>query len=94
MTSLHHISLAVGAASGAATSILQNSPTPTNTAMLVPIVSAAIGAVFSYAVLKTTVQVMERDLQQMRKDVGQIYDLTRDLAVKVAKIEGELERPS
>lgn len=61
-------------------------------AMLVPLLSALIGAVSSYAVLKTTVKTVERDVQQMRRDIGQIYDLTRDLAVKVAKIEGELGR--
>jgi hypothetical protein len=91
MTHTHYLSLAVGATSGVASSVLQT-PSSQMTPMLVPIVSAIIGAVFSYAVLKTTVQTMERDLREMRKDLGQVFDLLRESAVKIARIEGELDR--
>jgi tetrahydromethanopterin S-methyltransferase subunit C len=88
-----HFSLAMGAASGIAASILQSpQPQGSMTPMVVPIVSALVGAVFSYAVLKTTVQTMERDVRDMRKDLGQVFDLLRDASVKIARIEGQLHR--
>lgn len=93
MTHITSASLLVGAVTGSASAFMQQAPASTPTmSMAVPLLSALIGAVSSYAVLKTTVQTIERDVQQMRRDIGQIYDLTRDLAVKVARIEGELER--
>ena len=93
MTHSLSASLLVGAVTGSASAFMQQAPASTPAmSMAVPLLSALIGAVSSYAVLKTTVQTIERDVQQMRRDIGQIYDLTRDLAVKVARIEGELER--
>jgi hypothetical protein len=59
--------------------------------MVVPLVSAVIGAVFSYAVLKTTVKTIEKDLFLMRKDLGQVYDLLRDSSTRIARIEGRME---
>lgn len=92
MTHLHTISLGMGVTAGVASSVLQSPTAIASTPMLVPLVSALIGAVFSYAVLKTTVQVMERDIRQMRQDMGHIYDLIRESSLKIARIEGELER--
>lgn len=92
MTHTHYLSIAMGATSGIAASVLQSPETSSVTPMLVPLVSAIIGAVFSYAVLKTTVQTMERDLRELRKDLGQVFDLLRDAAIKIARIEGELDR--
>jgi hypothetical protein len=83
--------LFVGAVTGASASVMQSTTTP-SIAMLVPIISALVGGAVSYGILKGVVHAMERDVAQVRKDIGQIYDLTRDLAVKVARIEGELER--
>lgn len=85
-------SLVMGATSGVASSILQDPNASSLAPMLVPLVSATIGAVFSYAVLKTTVQVMERDMRQVRQDLSQVYDLIREASIKIARIEGELER--
>lgn len=85
--------LLVGTVTGAGASVMQSTTSP-SVAMLVPIISALVGGAVSYGILKGVVQTMERDVQQMRRDIGQIYDLTRDLAVKVAKIEGELHRDS
>lgn len=92
MTSHVYVSLLMGVASGAASSVLQDPTASALTPMLVPLVSATIGAVFSYAVLKTTVQVMERDMRQVRQDLSQVYDLIREASIKIARIEGELER--
>lgn len=93
MTHTLSASLLVGMVTGSASAFMQQSDLSSPTmSMVVPLLSAAIGAASSYAVLKTTVQTIERDVQQMRRDIGQIYDLTRDLAVKVARIEGEIER--
>lgn len=93
MTHSASASLLVGAVTGLSSSFMQQAAISSPAmSMIIPLLSALIGAVSSYAVLKTTVQTIERDVQQMRRDIGQIYDLTRDLAVKVARIEGELER--
>jgi hypothetical protein len=35
---------------------------------------------------------MERDVHQMRRDVGHIYDLIRDASDRIARIEGRIER--
>jgi hypothetical protein len=48
----------------------------------------------SYAVLKTTVQKMERDVRDMRKDMSDIYTLVRESLTKVAKLEGRLDSHS
>ncbi len=93
MTHVTSASLLVGTVTGSASAFMQQAAVSNPAmSMMVPLISAAIGAISSYAVLKTTVQTLERDVHQMRRDIGQIYDLTRDLAVKVARIEGELER--
>jgi len=57
----------------------------------VPIISAVVGGLMSYAVLKTTVQKMERDVRDMRKDMSDIYTLVRESLTKVAKLEGRLD---
>lgn len=80
--------LAVGAVIAAGTSAMQATPLHS---MVVPLVSAVIGAVFSYAVLKTTVKTIEKDLFLMRKDLGQVYDLLRDSSTRIARIEGRME---
>jgi hypothetical protein len=60
----------------------------------VPIISAVVGGLMSYAVLKTTVQKMERDVRDMRKDMSDIYTLVRESLTKVAKLEGRLDSHS
>jgi hypothetical protein len=87
------VSLAIGATSAVGAALLQNIPSP-NTSLLVPVVSAIIGGVMSYAVLKTTVQKMERDVRDMRRDMGEMYTLLRDAMTKIAHIEGRLDRRS
>lgn len=82
--------LAIGAVFAAGTSAVQ--VTEVNQwSVIVPLVSGIIGAVFSYAVLKTTVSTIEKDLHLMRQDIGQMYDIIRELSAKVARIEGRLE---
>lgn len=88
MNSTGLLSLSLGATTAASTAVLQQSISP----VLMTFVSAAVGAIFSYAVLKTTVQVLERDMNQMRRDMGQVYDLLRESSIKIARIEGELDR--
>ena len=85
-------SLKISALLGVSSAVLQNAP-PTGmsmTSLLVPIISAVVGGLMSYAVLKTTVQKMERDVRDMRKDMSDIYTLVRESLTKVAKLEGRL----
>jgi len=92
MTPQHTISLFIGAVTGVSTGAMQTAAAqPTMSPLLVPTVSAIVGAIFSYAVLKTTVSVMEKDLMQMRQDLGQVYDLIRESHSRIARIEGRLD---
>lgn len=65
-----------------------------STSLVVPLVSAVIGAAMSYAMLKTTVARMQMDVRDMRKDMGEIYDLLRENSKAVAHLEGRLENRS
>jgi hypothetical protein len=89
-------SLKVGSVMAVGSAVLQGAAGATSSSsnMLVPVISAAIGGVMSYAVLKTTVQKMERDVRDMRRDMGEMYTLLRDAMTKIAHIEGRLDRRS
>lgn len=59
--------------------------------LMVPVVSAVIGAAMSYAILKTTVEMNTRDIAAIRHDMNDIYTLLRDANNRIAHIEGRLE---
>lgn len=86
------VSLQLGVVSAVGSAMLQQTTgAPMNSASLVvPLVSAVIGAAMSYAMLKTTVSRMQMDVRDMRKDMGEIYDLLRENAKAVAHLEGRL----
>jgi len=85
-------SLGIGVMSAIGSAMLQQTPgVPMNsTSLVVPLVSAVIGAAMSYAMLKTTVARMQMDVRDMRRDMGEIYDLLRENAKAVAHLEGRL----
>jgi hypothetical protein len=89
--SIHTSSLAIAAVTGASASVMQTTTASPTMSMMVPIVSAVVGGAISYGILKGVVQTMERDVNQMRRDMGQLYDLLRDLSAKIAHLEGRLE---
>lgn len=92
MTLDHSAPLTIGAVSAVMSAVVQGgSPAPSLWSLLVPALSAVVGAVSSYAVLKTTVKTVERDVGFMRKDIGHINDLVADTSVRLARIEGRLE---
>lgn len=85
----------IGVVSAIGAVLLQNnSTTGPSMAMMVPVVSAVIGGVMSYAVLRTTVSKMERDVRDIRKDMSEMYALLRDALTKIAHVEGRLDRHS
>ena len=86
---------AMGAVSAVGTAAIQaaGSGDTTMASLLVPVVSAAIGAAMSYAVLKTTVEINTRDISAFRQDMNDIYTLLRDANNRIAHIEGRLNRP-
>ena len=90
------LSMALGAVTAVGTATIQQAAgVPMNGASLVvPLVSAVIGAAMSYAMLKTTVARMQMDVRDMRKDMGEIYDLLRENSKSVAHLEGRLEARS
>jgi hypothetical protein len=91
-------SLKISALLAASSAVLQSSPAHAPgipiASLLVPIVSAVVGGLMSYAVLRTTVHNMEREVRDMRKDMGEIYTLVRESLTKVAKLEGRLDSHS
>lgn len=91
---IYSASLKLGVASGLGSAMLQAAaPSSTSVfspAILVPIISAALGGLVSYAMLKTTVQKMEEDVRTMRHDMGDLSALLRDSMTKIAHIEGRL----
>jgi phosphoribosylcarboxyaminoimidazole (NCAIR) mutase len=91
-------SLKISALLAASSAVLQSSTVSTPgipiASLLVPIVSAVVGGLMSYAVLRTTVHNMEREVRDMRKDMSEIYTLVRESLTKVAKLEGRLDSHS
>jgi uncharacterized membrane protein len=87
------VSLKVAALMGVASAVLQNTgpSVSSNASFVIPIVSAIIGGIMSYAVLKTTVQKMEQDVQGMRDDMRELYTLVRDSMTKLAHLEGRVD---
>lgn len=71
---------AVAVVTGLASAVVQASE-PSPHPFTVPIVSAAVGGIVSFVVLKTTVKVVERDLLELKQDV-------KKLTISVARIEG------
>lgn len=92
MTLDHSAPLTIGAVSAVMSAVVQgSSAAPSIGSLLVPALSAIVGAVSSYAVLKTTVKTVERDVGFMRKDIGHINEVISDTSVRLARIEGRLE---
>jgi hypothetical protein len=61
-------------------------------AMLVPIVSAAIGGAVSYGILKGTVQAVKESHASMETDIKSINKNVVDLVGRVSNIEGRIGR--
>ena len=59
--------------------------------MLLPVISAAVGAAMSYGILHTTVKRMETDMQDLKREVGNIYTLVRESMTEIAHIQGRLD---
>jgi hypothetical protein len=92
---IEQASAGIAASMGVATAVLQAvvpQPTAINTSLLVPISSAIIGGIMSYAVLRTTVTRMERDVRDMRTDMSEMYSLLRESMTKIAHLEGRISR--
>lgn len=92
---IESVSLKLGALFGVGSAVLQNSAPvsggPSMSAVMVPVISALIGGIMSYAVLKTTVKKMEQDVRDMRHDMRELYTLVRDSMTKLAHLEGRLD---
>jgi hypothetical protein len=63
-----------------------------SSALIVPLFSALIGGAMSYAVLRTTVSRMERDVRDIRRDMGEMYSLLRQALTQIAHLEGRIGR--
>jgi hypothetical protein len=87
----HSSSFLIAVITGASSSVMQSTTASPTVSMMVPILSAVVGGAVSYGILKGVVQAMERDVSQMRRDMGQMYDLLRDFSSRIGHIEGRLD---
>lgn len=76
----------IGAAMGVASAVVQAAQPATIVLhpFVVPAVSAVIGGVVSFVALRTTVATMREDLHDIKQD-------HKDIATRLARIEGKLE---
>lgn len=72
--------------------IEQASTAPNFLPFVVPAISGVLGAVFSYAILKNTVETLSKQHDKMQGDLHAIRDTTHTTAERVARIEGTMER--
>ena len=91
MTTETSTALLIGAASAAGTAMAQSGPFSMVT---MPIVSGLIGIAVSWGMMRVTVKVVERDVQGMRNDIRDIYNLSRDISDRVSKMEGRMDARS
>lgn len=83
MTLEHTASTLVGLSTGLASAVVQATGAPPVHPFTIPIISAAVGGIVSFAVLKTTVEVVKEDMRELKGDV-------KDISKRLARIEGEL----
>jgi hypothetical protein len=77
----------IGAIVGMATAVTQQSPVEMGllgSMFSSPVGSATVSMGVALITIKTSVKIMERDLSEVRKDL-------KDVATRVARIEGKLE---
>jgi len=87
-------SAAIGGTMAIASAAIQQASNTTtgSSALIVPLFSALIGGAMSYAVLRTTVSRMERDVRDIRRDMGEMYTLLRQALTQIARLEGQIGR--
>lgn len=90
---MQNYSAAVGGLMGIASAAIQYTATPVFNvnALVVPLVSAVIGGLMSYAVLRNTVSRMEQDVSDIRREMKDMNDMFRDVLVKLSHLEGRME---
>lgn len=87
-------SVAIGGTMAIASAAIQQASNVTtgSSALIVPLFSALIGGAMSYAVLRTTVSRMERDVRDIRRDMSEMYTLLRQALTQIAHLEGRIGR--
>lgn len=90
---MQNYSAAVGGLMGITSAAIQYIATPVFNvnALIVPLASAIIGGLMSYAVLRNTVSRMEKDVRDIRREIKDMNDLCRDMLVKLSHLEGRME---
>lgn len=83
MTLVNAASTLVGLSTGLASAVVQATGVAPVHPFTIPVVSAAVGGIVSFAVLKTTVQLVKDDMRELKGDV-------KDIGKRLARIEGEL----
>lgn len=74
----------MGVTTGLGSAVMQaNAVISTPNPYVVPIVSAGVGGLMSFVVLKTTVRVLERDLSEIKHQVN-------DMNTRLARVEGAM----
>jgi hypothetical protein len=57
-----------------------------------PVVSGLVGAGAAYGILRATVDALNKQVQDITRDVREIRETTHTTAERVARIEGTMER--
>ena len=103
MTYEQGVSMGVGALSFVGSAAIQSAEQAGASPMVVPVISAIIGAAISYGMLRGAVKALERNREDDRREfvtfrtethneLRAIRDTTQHTATQVARIEGTMER--
>ena len=92
MTYEQGVSVGVGALSFVGSAAIQTAEATGASPMVVPIISAIIGAAISYGMLRGAVKALEKNHDDFRAEIKEISHTLHQTAQQVARIEGAMER--
>ena len=92
MTYEQGVSVGVGALSFVGSAAIQAAQTTGVSPVVVPVISAIIGAAISYGMLRGAVNALQKNHDDLRLELREISRVTHQTSQQVARIEGTMER--
>ena len=92
MTYEQGVSMGVGALSFVGSAAIQAAQTTGVSPVVVPVISAIIGAAISYGMLRGAVKALQKNHDDLRGELKEISRVTHQTSQQVARIEGTMER--
>lgn len=92
MTIEQSVGAGVGVLSFVGSAAIQAAEGNAANGITVPVISAIVGAAISYGILRGTVKALEKNHDDMARELHSIRDTVYSVAEKVARIEGTMER--